>query len=150
MLSRRVCLTTLTGLALFPIRLRAASKVIVYKDATCKCCDKWAEHLRKNNFDVQVKEVALSDLRDLKTRHGIPPNLQSCHTGIVDGYVIEGHVPAADVQRLLKERPKGIGLVVPGMPTGSPGMEGTPGDSYSVLLFDKTARTSVFRKYTAQ
>jgi hypothetical protein len=147
MISRRACLGTLAGLAFFSRRFTAATAVTVFKDPSCGCCGVWVEHLKKNGFEVQVKEVANSELRPMKTRYGIPPNVQTCHTALIDGYVVEGHVPAADIQRLLKERPKGIGLVVPGMPIGSPGMEGNPRESYSVLLIDTTGKTSVFQKH---
>jgi len=123
--------------------------ITVFKDPSCTCCDKWIQHLMKSGFDVVVKEVGSAELRQVKGRYGIPPALQSCHTGIVDGYVIEGHVPAAEVQRLLKERPKNVGLVVPGMPTGSPGMEGQKNEAYSVLALDSAGRTSIFRTYPA-
>jgi hypothetical protein len=126
---------------------RAKTSMTVYKDPNCGCCDKWIQHLKNSGFDVVVKEMTLPDLRQLKTRHNIPSKMQTCHTGVVDGYVIEGHVPPADVQRLLKERPKGAGLAVPGMPIGSPGMEGQNNEAYSVLLFDSAGRTSVFKTY---
>lgn len=91
----------------------------------------------------------MDDLTPIKTRYGVPAALQSCHTAIVDGYVIEGHVPVADIQRLLKERPDAVGLAVPGMPVGSPGMEipGAEPESYEVLVFDKHGETQVFSSY---
>jgi len=147
MISRRACLGALAGLTFFYRRFTAATAGTVFKDPNCGCCGIWVEHLKKNGFDVQVKEVPNSELRPMKTRYGIPPNVQTCHTALIDGYVVEGHVPAADIKRLLKERPKGIGLVVPGMPIGSPGMEGNQRESYSVLLIDKTGKTSVFQKH---
>jgi hypothetical protein len=120
----------------------------VYKDPTCGCCSKWVEHLRQQGFDATATNV--TNLEEVKTKHRVPQQLKSCHTATVGGYVIEGHVPAADVQRLLKEKPKGvIGLAVPGMPMGSPGMEVPSGQtqSYKVLAFDKDGRTSVFASH---
>jgi hypothetical protein len=101
-------------------------------------------HLRANGFTVN--ERSEDDLAPVKRRHGVPPALDSCHTALVDGYVIEGHVPADLIDRLLRERPKVAGLAVPGMPVGSPGME-TPGvkpERYQVLTFDRAGRTAVF------
>ena len=101
-------------------------------------------HLQKNGFDVTDEPT--SDLRAIKAKHGVPADLHSCHTAIVDGYVVEGHVPADLITRLVRERPKVVGLAVPGMPIGSPGMEtpGRPAQRYSVFTFDKTGRTGVF------
>ena len=118
------------------------SDVKVYKTPTCGCCTKWIEHLEANGFRVEAKE--LPDLRGLKQTNGIPPRLGSCHTAIVEGYVIEGHVPAQDIARLLEERPAVAGLAVPGMPIGSPGMEGPNPERYEVLSFDSGGRTTVF------
>jgi len=97
------------------------TNIQVYKTPTCGCCTKWVDHLREAGFTVDVTE--LSTLNAVKAINGVPANLASCHTAIVEGYVIEGHVPASDVERLLKERPTVAGLAVPGMPMGSPGME---------------------------
>src|SRR3989442_3873386 len=98
----------------------AAPKVKVFKTRTCGCCAKWVEHLKANGFDVNVQEVAST--AEYRQKYGVPDKLQSCHTATVGGYAIEGHVPAADIQRLLKDSPKATGMAVPGMPTGSPGM----------------------------
>jgi hypothetical protein len=121
--------------------------VEVYKTAACGCCSLWAEHLEANGFTVRTTN--LEDLSDLKTKHKIPPRAQSCHTAVVNGYVVEGHVPAADVHRLLKERPPIAGLAVPGMPIGSPGMEvpGRAAQPFDVLAFDKTGQTRVFTSH---
>ncbi len=118
--------------------------VTVYKDPTCGCCAKWVEHLQKQGFATKTNEVANVD--QIKSQNHVPRQVRSCHTALVGGYVIEGHVPAADIQRLLKERPAGvIGLAVPGMPIGSPGMEvGSRVQPYNVLAFDKEGRTRVF------
>ncbi|HLU99744.1 MAG TPA: DUF411 domain-containing protein, partial [Acidobacteriota bacterium] len=117
-----------------------------YKDASCGCCGIWADHLKANGFEVQVHDV--ENVGYYRQRHGVPEALSSCHTAIVDGYTIEGHVPAADIHDLLKERPKARGLAVPGMPLGSPGMDTGPDrEPYSVLLFDDAGHQSVFREY---
>ena len=116
--------------------------VKVYKTPTCGCCTKWVEHLEANGFRVQ--SVVLPDLSHLKQSNGISPRLASCHTAFVDGYVIEGHVPAQDIERLLEERPQVAGLTVPRMPIGSPGMEGPNPVRYDVLTFDVSGKTAVF------
>lgn len=124
----------------------ADPKLEVYKTSTCGCCSKWVDHMKANGFDVQVTEVPST--AEYRRKYGVPDNLRSCHTAVVNGYAVEGHVPAADVLRLLKEKPKGKGLAVPGMPIGSPGMEQGPGrQPYSVLLFDEKGEYSEFQKY---
>jgi hypothetical protein len=127
----------------------AGPAVTIYKDPFCGCCSLWAKHLEANGFQVTIHEVENMD--ETKKTHGVPTSLKSCHTAIVDGYTIEGHVPAEEIKRLLKERPKAKGLAVPGMPLGSPGMEaGTTRQAYSVLLFDADGKSSVYRQYSAQ
>ncbi|MEP6535625.1 MAG: DUF411 domain-containing protein [Bryobacteraceae bacterium] len=123
----------------------AEPEITVFKTKTCGCCGKWVEHVRASGFKVTVKEVAST--AEYQKQYGVPERLQSCHTAIVGGYTIEGHVPAADIQRLLKERPKAKGLAVPGMPAGSPGMEGARSDAYSVVQFDAAGAASVYRTY---
>lgn len=118
--------------------------VEVFKTPTCGCCAKWVEHLRGSGFAMKVADLSQADLTAVKAKHNVPRALHSCHTAIVGGYVVEGHIPAADIQRLLKERPAISGLAVPGMPTGSPGMEGPNPQPYEVLTFDKQGRTKVF------
>ena len=146
-MKRRTVLYTLAGLPLLrALQLSAAGPdMTVYKVVTCGCCAKWVEHLRTAGFNVTVKEVG--DTTDISRRSGVPEPLHSCHTGIVEGYAIEGHVPVSDIQRLLKDRPNAKGLAVPGMPLGSPGMEGSRKDAYEVLLFDHDGKTSVYKKY---
>ncbi len=123
-----------------------AAEVVVYKSPTCGCCNKWIEHLQANGFTVKAQNVA--DIMPSKNANGVPPTLASCHTAKVDGYVIEGHVPAADIKRLLKERPKVLGLAVPGMPVGSPGMEqGAHKERYDVLTFDDAGNTRVYARH---
>jgi len=123
----------------------AAEEVVVYKSPTCGCCKQWIKHLEASGFSVQAKDVP--NVGPYKVKHGVPPQLSSCHTATVGGYVIEGHVPAADIRRLLKERPKVVGLTVPGMPEGSPGMEGPHSQHYDVLTFDADGRIAVFSRH---
>jgi hypothetical protein len=124
----------------------AAPPVVVYKTATCGCCGAWVSHLQAAGFVTQVHDV--EDLAAVKARLGVPQGLGSCHTATVGGYVIEGHVPAADVARLLEQRPAGTGLAVPGMPVGSPGMEhGDRVDPYQVLLWGEGGEPQVFAEY---
>ena len=127
----------------------AGPTMIVYKTRTCGCCAKWVDHIRSNGFDVTVKEV--SSTAKYHRKYGVPEQLQTCHIATVNGYTIEGHVPAADIQRLLKTRPNAKGLAVPGMPIGSPGMDQSPGSQqYSVLLFRADGSTSEFHNYPGQ
>ena len=120
--------------------------ITVYRSANCGCCGKWLEHLKANNFNV--KDIVMDDVLAIKQKHGVTDNLQSCHTALVGDYVIEGHVPANDIMKLLKSKPKVIGLAVPGMVTGSPGMEmGEHKNAYDVVSFDKDHKTSVFSSY---
>jgi hypothetical protein len=119
--------------------------ITVYKDASCGCCKSWIEHLIKHGYRVNAKDS--DDMTGIKRSLGVPEDLTSCHTAVVDGYLIEGHVPAADIARLLKTKPKVAGLAVPGMPMGSPGMEGPRTQKYDVLSFDKTGKTKVFASY---
>ncbi len=128
--------------------MRSAAKpveIIVYKDPDCGCCKNWVEHLRKHGFRVVTHDTR--DMQTVKGTFGVKNDLQSCHTATVNGYVIEGHVPAADIDRLLKQRPKIAGLAVPGMPVGSPGMEGGKAEHYSVIAFDKKGATNVFARH---
>ena len=139
----------IVGSALYLQVFAAGPEVIVYKDAFCGCCGLWAKHLEANGFQVKVHDV--QNMEQYKKTHGVPASLKSCHTAIVNGYTIEGHVPAEDIQRLLKERPNAKGLAVPGMPMGSPGMEaGSSRQAYSVYLFDAEGKASVYNQYTAR
>jgi hypothetical protein len=121
--------------------------VTVYKTPTCGCCVLWVEHMEAAGFTVE--EVDVPVLYEVRAEHGVPPTLSSCHTATVGGYVVEGHVPADDVKRLLRERPEGVGISVPGMPIGSPGMEvvGRPAQPYNVVLFGDDGRHSVFARH---
>jgi hypothetical protein len=119
--------------------------ITVYKDPSCGCCKSWIEHLVKHGYRVDAKDTPA--MAEVKRTLGIPDALTSCHTAVVNGYLIEGHVPAADIARLLKERPKVAGLAVPGMPMGAPGMEGPRQEHYQVLSFDKNGKTRIFASY---
>ena len=115
----------------------------VYKSPTCGCCSLWGRHLEAEGFEVV--SVDRTDMASVKDSLGVPDDLVSCHTAVVDGYVVEGHVPAASIRRLLDERPDARGLAVPGMPLGSPGMEqGDTRQSYDVLLVDASGEAVVF------
>ena len=126
----------------------APTTMQVWKDPTCGCCKDWIAHLEKNGFATTVIEQGNSAAR---ARLGMPQKFGSCHTALVQGYVIEGHVPVADIQRLLKEKPKALGLSVPGMPIGSPGMDGPAyggrRDAYQVLLIQRDGSNTVFSTY---
>ena len=122
-----------------------AQEITVHKSPSCGCCGKWVEHLRQHGFAAAVRST--EDLDPVKVEYGVPANLASCHTALVEGYVIEGHVPASDIRRLLDQRPTVSGLAVPGMPAGSPGMEGDGRDPYEVLVFDASGMTKVFARY---
>ncbi len=118
--------------------------VTVYKAASCGCCNAWIDHLEANGFTVRA--VNMDDLSEVKATSGVPSPLTACHTGIVDGYVVEGHVPADLIKKMLAERPNIAGLAVPGMPMGSPGMEGGGKDPYEVIAFARGGATSVYAK----
>ena len=144
---RRLFIRAAVGTALtVPLMAMAAAPVIeVFKTASCGCCGAWVEHLKANGFVTRV--VNVDNPSDYRERGGIPNELGSCHTGMVQGYAIEGHVPASDIKRLLATKPKARGLAVPGMPLGSPGMEGPREDPFDVLLVDAKGRSSVFKHY---
>lgn len=114
----------------------------VYKDPNCGCCKEWITHLEQNGFKVEVMD--LPDLSAVKAKHGVKQELQACHTGVVGNYTVEGHVPADLIHKMLKEKPSIAGLAVPGMPMGSPGMEGAIKEKYDVLTFDRAGRTTVY------
>jgi len=124
----------------------AGTPIEVFKSPRCGCCQKWVEHLEQNGFEVSVQEV--DNLQPVKERARIPAGKGSCHTAFVDGYAIEGHVPASGIKRLLEEKPDARGLTVPGMPVGSPGMEmGDRKDAYEVLLFRQNGETETFSQH---
>jgi len=121
--------------------------VTVYKSPTCGCCEAWVEHLRDNGFEVEEKNQ--QDIESVKNMLGVPPKLRSCHTAVVGKYLVEGHVPASDIKRLLAEKPQVAGLAVPGMPMGSQGMEmpGQPAQHYDVVAFDAHGKATVFQSH---
>jgi hypothetical protein len=111
-----------------------ATKMVVHKSATCGCCGGWAKRMREAGFAVE--EIIEPDMKAVKARLGVPDALSSCHTAEIEGYIVEGHVPAQAIGQLVKERPKAVGLAAPGMPAGSPGMEGGEAEIYTLYLFD--------------
>jgi hypothetical protein len=139
---KRVLAAIIVAVSATAVGAQSAPAVAVFKRATCGCCAKWVDHVRASGFAPTATDV--DDLNAVKSKHNVPQALHSCHTALVGGYVIEGHVPAADIKRLLKERPAIVGLAVPGMPAGSPGMEGPPPQKYDVLAFDKQGKTRVY------
>jgi len=125
-----------------------AAAMTVYKTATCGCCKDWVAHVRAAGHDVTVHDVSRTALVERKRDLGLDPGLAACHTAVVEGYVVEGHVPASDIERLLEERPDIAGIAVPGMPLGSPGMEyGARVDSFKVVAFDAQGGMKVFASY---
>lgn len=126
----------------------ASPRVTVYKTETCNCCNAWVDHLRNEGFSVTAHNVSQGELNAEKESAGLTYNLASCHTAHVEGYTIEGHVPADDIRRLLEEKPEAAGLTVPGMPVGSPGMEhGNRHDPYDVLMFSPDGNTEIYASY---
>lgn len=117
----------------------------VWKTPWCGCCSGWVDHMEANGFRVEVHEI--EDLDPIKDMTAVPERMRSCHTALIDGYVIEGHVPASDVNRLLVDRPEAHGLAVPGMPSGSPGMENGRHDPYNVFLLEHDGSVRVFNSY---
>ena len=116
--------------------------IVVYKSPTCGCCAKWVDHLKENGFHVEARDMM--DVAPIKADLGVPGHLESCHTGVVNGYAVEGHVPADVIVRLLRERPKVAGIAVPGMPMGSPGMEGPRSEPYDIVAFEADGDTRVY------
>ena len=126
--------------------LASPKEITVYRSPSCGCCEKWIGHMKKQGF--VVNEIQSEDMDSVKQQWGIPKALQSCHTAIVDGYVVEGHVPAGDVKKLLSTKPKAAGLAAPGMPAASPGMEmGGIKPNFSVLIFDKQGNAKTYHEY---
>lgn len=124
---------------------QSATPLEVFKSPYCGCCEKWVEHMKRNGFTVKVHDV--NDVPAARKRLGMPDRVGSCHTAKLGAYVIEGHVPAADIQRLLKEKPKAIGLAAPGMPQGSPGMETGTVAPYQTLLVLADGRLRIFAQH---
>ncbi len=143
-----VAITSFVALAISSPSQSSGPLITVFKTPTCGCCGKWVEHLKANGFTVKVQEV--NDTSAYERQYRVPRNMVSCHTAVVNGYTIEGHVPAAEIKRLLNERPKAVGLAVPGMPVGSPGMEAAHSEEYSVFVFDESGHASVYARYPAR
>jgi hypothetical protein len=120
------------------------AELTVYKDAGCGCCKLWVEHMKRAGFRVTAHDV--NDIGAVKRDMGVPASLASCHTGVVSGYLVEGHVPADLVRQVLAAKPSFMGLAVPGMPMGSPGMEGPRKDAYDVVAFEKSGKTTVYAR----
>ncbi len=121
-------------------------EMTIYRSPTCGCCENWLEHVKQSG--INIKDVVSDDMQAIKEKYGVPNKLASCHTAIVDGYVIEGHVPASDIQKLLQTKPKVVGIAAPGMPMGSPGMEmGGKKQDYQVMSFDKDGKFEVFASH---
>ena len=149
-MKRRQFVATLTAsaaaTALPTLAATALPLVEVFKSPTCGCCGAWVDHLKAAGFPVKVTEDG--DTTVTRKHYGFPDKFGSCHTGVVNGYVVEGHVPADDVKRMLALKPAAIGLAVPGMPPGSPGMEvGSRKDPYDVFLIDRSGRETIFAHY---
>lgn len=126
------------------VQADAAVTAVVFKDANCGCCAKWVDHIRAAGFKTISNDVP--DLNAVKTRYGVPRSLHSCHTAEIGGYIVEGHVPADLIRKMLSEKPDIAGIAVPGMPVGSPGMEWTYTEPYDVIAFTKSGATSVYAK----
>lgn len=144
---RRVRLACmLAPLTLLACAQAAAQTIDVVKSPYCGCCAHWVEYLRANGFTVRVTDT--DDLDAAARAQGVPDALRSCHTATVEGYAIEGHVPAQDIRRLLRERPRAAGLAVPGMPVGSPGMEqGNRRQPYTTIMFQRDGRQQLFARH---
>jgi hypothetical protein len=150
-ISRRTVLLGLAGATAGVLGLPRRSEgqttptMLVYKDPTCGCCQEWVNHAVAHGYKATVTHA---DMGPIKARHNVPPNLQSCHTTLIGAYVLEGHIPASDVARLLKERPRGVlGLTIPGMPASAPGMDLKPFQPFTVLTFDAKGQTTVFAQH---
>ncbi|WP_404822437.1 DUF411 domain-containing protein [Noviherbaspirillum aerium] len=153
MMERRKLLKATLATLLMPAAARAAAPgaaapvIQVFKTPSCGCCHAWVDHLRANGFTVKATDV--EDTSPYRSKYKVPAELASCHTGVVGGYALEGHVPAAEIRRLLAERPKAHGLAVPRMPMGSPGMEGDRKDAFDVILIRQGGKHTVYKHYPA-
>jgi hypothetical protein len=138
--------TVLAGMAVPSLAAarQSGTPMVVYKDPSCGCCHNWVAIMRKEGFDVSARDT--QNMPAIKERYRVSAALTSCHTAVVGGYVIEGHVPADLIRKLLREKRKAVGLAVPGMPMGSPGMEGPSIEAYDVLLFTATGKTTVYAR----
>ncbi len=133
------------GLAVVSVAVKA-EEIVVYRSPTCGCCEKWLAHLQTDGFTI--KDNVTNDVNAIKTKHGVTPKLASCHTATINGYVVEGHVPVDDIKKMLKTKPEIVGIAVPGMPVGTPGMEmGGKKEQYDVVSFDSKGNTQLFNSY---
>ena len=135
------------GFTLSPLVHAAGEPIEVLKTSGCGCCLGWVKHLEEAGYAVTARDLPMGELMTVKRDAGLTPDLTSCHTGLIDGYVIEGHVPAREIARLLQERPEAIGLTVPNMPPGSPGMDFGDTEPYEVLLVRRNGSTEVYANY---
>jgi hypothetical protein len=135
-------MTQVASAATVPATPVAGRNIKVYKDANCGCCKEWVTHLEQNGFTVEAMDMP--DMSAVKTKYGVHRELHACHTAVIGDYVVEGHVPADVIVKMLEEKPAIAGLAVPGMPMGSPGMEGASKEKYDVLTFDRAGRTTVY------
>ena len=136
-------------LSTIPAHAEKATDITVYRSPTCSCCGKWMEHLKQNNFTI--KDIPTDDMDSIKHKYGVSDEMASCHTAVVNGYVVEGHVPADDIKALLKAKPSVVGIAVPQMPNGTPGMEMTDKkDPYNVMSFDSDKHYQVFKSHSKQ
>lgn len=137
---------TLIGLLLLATAgVAQATEIIVHKSPWCGCCSKWIAHVAQHGFTVKIVET--EEMAAVKKRLGVPEKLASCHTSQVGGYFIEGHVPAADIQKLLREKPNAVGIAVAGMPAGAPGMESSSPQPYATMLVTKAGKSSVYARH---
>ncbi|MBL1431479.1 MAG: DUF411 domain-containing protein [Robiginitomaculum sp.] len=151
MIFRKLIIAAVLGLGLAAQAVAQETPVQVMKTSTCGCCVAWMEHLNKNGFVTHGHDMLHEALIRYKTDKGVPEEISSCHTANVDGYIVEGHVPAVDIRRLLKERPDAIGIGVPGMPLGSPGMDfGGRNQAFDVFLIKSDGTTEVFSSHPAK
>ena len=142
---RRPILLSIAAAAAFLSTVANAAQLTVMKSPYCGCCAKWIEHVQQHGFTVKV--VDTEDMASVKKRLGVPDRLASCHTTMAGGYFIEGHVPAADIKRLLAQKPKATGIAVPGMPAGSPGMEAAGKEPYATVLVRADGTTGIFARH---
>jgi hypothetical protein len=139
--------TAFVAASVQPAPKSAANSMVVYKSATCGCCKGWIAHLNARGFQVEGRDVPDSQLVPIAIQSGVPADLQTCHTAKIAGYIVEGHVPAEDIQRMLKEKPAIVGIGVGGMPIGSPGMEGGTPQHFNTMAFTKDGKETVFAKH---
>jgi hypothetical protein len=125
----------------------AKPTAVVYKTSSCGCCKMWVEHLKANGFTVEAKDVSADEVRAVSKAAGLKDDDTSCHTAKIAGYIVEGHVPASDIQRMLKEKPAIAGIAAPGMPQGSPGMEQGSKEPFDVVAFTKDGKTKLYSKH---